>query len=320
MYGYGYSLYNRLAFITSIDNIIVKDFQARVIADGGTFEAKQCLVNQLNFLNNINYLPTNYDVNAEAFINASGVTDITTIYAVNDLVISMKADGIWDKMKAIYPFVGGTPTTHKFNLKDARDSDAAFRLSFSGGITHDSNGFTPNGVNGFANTFLTPIANQSINSGHFSLYSKTSIASLTLVGSSGVRNASGGRGVQMCIRRSASNRFFAMNSEATNDVVIASNETDARGFYLGSRTAINSLKYYKNNNIIASTTGNQSETILSSNSYYLGGLNQDGSLLTASADNKQLAFATIGEGLTDDDSSNLYTAVQAFQTTLGRQV
>jgi hypothetical protein len=156
MYGYGYSLYNRLAFITSIDNIIVKDFQARVIADGGTFEAKQCLVNQLNFLNNINYLPSNYDVNAQAFINASGVTDITTIYAVNDLVISMKADGTWAKMKAIYPLVGGTATTHKFNLKDPRDLDVAFRLSFLGGWTHSSNGILPNGLNGYADTFLTP--------------------------------------------------------------------------------------------------------------------------------------------------------------------
>jgi hypothetical protein len=278
MYGYGYSLYNRLAFLGGLDS------------------------------------------DATAFFSATGITDPTIQGAINSLCVDLKTYGVWDKMKAIYPFVGGTPTTHKFNLKDSRDLDVAFRLAFSGGITHDSNGFTPNGVNGFANTFLTPIANQSINSGHFSLYSKTSIASLTLVGSSGVRNASAGRGVQMCIRRSASNRFFAMNSEATNDVVIASNETDARGFYLGSRTAINSLKYYKNNNVIASTTGNQSETILSSNSYYLGGLNQDGFLLTASADNKQLAFATIGEGLTDEDSANLYYSVQKFQTTLGRQV
>jgi len=278
MYGYGYSLYNRLAFLGGLDP------------------------------------------DATAFFSATGITDPTIQGAINSLCVDLKKYGVWSKMKAIYPFVGGTATTHKFNLKDSRDLNAAFRLAFSGGITHDSNGFTPNGVNGFANTFLTPIANQSINSGHFSLYSKTSIASLTLVGSSGVRNSSGGRGVQMCIRRSASNRFFAMNSEATNDVVIASNETDARGFYLGSRTAINSLKYYKNNNIIASTTGNQSETILSSNTYYLGGLNQDGSLLTASADNKQLAFATIGDGLTDEDSANLYYSVQKFQTTLGRQV
>ena len=31
----------------------VKDFKARVIADGGVFEAKACLIDQLKILNNI---------------------------------------------------------------------------------------------------------------------------------------------------------------------------------------------------------------------------------------------------------------------------
>ena len=53
-------------------------------------------------------------------------------------------------MKALYPFVGGTATSHKFNLKDPRDLDAAFRLQFNGGWTHNSNGVTPNGTNGYA--------------------------------------------------------------------------------------------------------------------------------------------------------------------------
>ena len=34
----------------------------------------------------------------------------------------------------------------------------------------------------------------------------------------------------------------------------------------------------------------------------------------------QCAFASIGEGLTDAEASSFYTAVQTYQTTLGRQV
>jgi hypothetical protein len=37
-------------------------------------------------------------------------------------------------------------------------------------------------------------------------------------------------------------------------------------------------------------------------------------------DNKEIAFSTIGDGLTSTELGNLNTAVQAFQTTLGRQV
>jgi surface protein len=47
--------------IKGIDNslisIIVNDFEARVLADGGVFEAKACLIAQLTFLNNIPFSP-----------------------------------------------------------------------------------------------------------------------------------------------------------------------------------------------------------------------------------------------------------------------
>jgi hypothetical protein len=35
---------------------------------------------------------------------------------------------------------------------------------------------------------------------------------------------------------------------------------------------------------------------------------------------KESAFASIGDGLTDAEAANFYTAVQAYQTTLGRAV
>jgi len=36
--------------------------------------------------------------------------------------------------------------------------------------------------------------------------------------------------------------------------------------------------------------------------------------------NAEIAIASIGDGLTDTEAANFYTAVQAFQTTLSRQV
>jgi hypothetical protein len=37
-------------------------------------------------------------------------------------------------------------------------------------------------------------------------------------------------------------------------------------------------------------------------------------------DNRNLAFGFFGIGLTTGEQSTLYTAIQTFQTTLGRQV
>lgn len=90
---------------------------------------------------------------AQAFLTAAGITDPTQVNAVNTLVNGLQQDGIWSKMKAVYPFVGGTATTHKYNLKDPRDLDAAFRLAFNGGWTHNANGITGNGTNTYADTF-----------------------------------------------------------------------------------------------------------------------------------------------------------------------
>jgi len=307
MYGYGYSLYNRLPFVTSTDNIIVKDFQARVVADGGTFEAKQCLVNQLNFLNNINYLPSNYDVNAQAFINASGVTDITTIYAVNDLVISMKADGTWDKMKAIYPFVGGTATTHKFNLKDPRDLDAAFRLVFSGGWTHSSNGALPNGTNGYANTFLNPSTSLALGSHSFGMYSRTS----DIVGNKvyGVLTLT--------------TNFLQHNVSAGNFIsggvtqLLSYTPSPTTGLMLATRTSPTSLKAFRNNVSLGSNT--TTATTIANAPFYFGARNESNTTQVF-FNSYQHAFAFLGDGLTDTEASNLYTRVQAFQTTLNRQV
>ena len=59
-----------------------------------------------------------YDADAQAFLTAASITDPTISGAINTLVVQMKADNIWTKMKAIYPLVGGTATTHKWNLKN----------------------------------------------------------------------------------------------------------------------------------------------------------------------------------------------------------
>lgn len=101
------------------------------------------------------YVDLGLDVSATSFINASGLTDVTQKSAVNTLVKDLKRFGLWDKIKAFYPFVGGSATSHKFNLKDPRNTNDAYRLEFSGGWTHSSTGVQCNGSNTSADTFLS---------------------------------------------------------------------------------------------------------------------------------------------------------------------
>jgi len=264
------------------------------------------------------------DPDAVAFLTAAGITDATISSAINILVLDLKSYGIWTKMKAIYPFVGGFASTHKFNLKNPQDTNAAFRLTFLGGWTHSANGAQPNGTNAYANTFLTPSANQSLTSGHFSLYSRTlaaSIAGAGTNGSSGVRdNASPTRASYITVRSSSNASQTVMWGDGLGNETPVVTSTDARGFYISTRTAANSLIFLRNNSVVSSATSNQTITVLSSFSYFLSGINYSGSPLNNGYDNKELAFASIGDGLNNTEAADFYTAVQAFQTTLGRQV
>lgn len=264
-----------------------------------------------------NIVGTSLDADASAFITAAAITDATQQSAIDTLVTGLKTDGIWTKMKAIYPFVGGTATSHKFNLKDPRDLDAAFRLAFSGGWTHSSNGALPNGTNAFADTKLNPLSTLTLYSNHISYYSRTN-NNAGVDFDMGVGTQLGNMSNSLFIRRSSNTAGYDSGNVITNNRISFSN-TNSLGFYNGSITANNSRKYYKNgvsqiSNTTVLTQDNPSANIFigAYNEYNVAGASYYGT--------KQCAFSTIGDGLTNTDASNLYTRVQAFQTTLNRQV
>ena len=91
-----------------------------------------------------------FDDDALAFLSAASITDPNERSAVNNLVVQMKNHGIYSQMEAVYPFVGGSASSHKFNLLDPQDSDAAHRINFYGGWSHSSKGPYADGVNAYA--------------------------------------------------------------------------------------------------------------------------------------------------------------------------
>lgn len=251
-----------------------------------------------------------FDTDAQSFITAASISDFTQQNAINTLVLSLKNYSLWTKMKAVYPFVGGTSTTHKFNLKDPRDLDAAYRLVFNGGWTHSSTGALPNGTNAFSRTFLIPSSVLTQNSQHMSYYSGTS-GSTT--------------GVEMGCWNN--NTFFHMISfnrlgigyallSANNTGTYTFTPTGSDGYLVASRTASNLTKAFRNNsNVMTSTTASSG---MSPFEIYIGARNDSGTANMFS--NKQCRFVTIGDGLTDGEMANLYTAIQDYQTSLTRQV
>jgi hypothetical protein len=254
------------------------------------------------------------DTDALAFLTAAGITDPTITSAICTLVTSMKANGTWAKCNAIYPFVGGTSFTTKFNLK----STSTFELTFGGGWSYALTGITPNGINGYSETFLKPSVVLGANSGHLSYYSRTNSAVLNEL-PMGVTNAVGTSQFSLVVRRTDnSNSFRATESGGTTGST-SSTSTDSRGLTLGSITSATSRKIYKNGTLLNTNSSNITWSRINGN-IFIGAVNIFDQVTAAFYTNKECAFASIGAGLTDAEAATLYTDVQAFQTTLGRNV
>jgi hypothetical protein len=248
-----------------------------------------------------------FDADAVAFFTrvttAGGTLSATEKQAVNQLVLDLKANSLWTPMKALYPMVGASAAACAQNLKSS-----SFTGTFTSGWTFASTGVTPNGTSAYFDTTLAPNGNLSLNSTHLSFYSRTlnntnQIDMAAIVGN-------------------FSSALLLMATQGSNDGLVCVNDGgfrtgsgNSQAFFLGNRTVSTTNSVFRNN---TKTSFTQNSATLVSFSVALGGANIGGTVSRFT--DRQYAFASIGDGLTDTQASNFYTAVQAFQTTLSRQV
>lgn len=245
------------------------------------------------------------DPDAQAFITAAGITNPTEENAINQLVIDLKGYSLWTKMTVLYPFVGGTSSSNSYNLKDTTQ----YQITWNGTVTHNSNGITGDGSSGYGDTGLAPNAFGSQNDVHVSIYSRTDVNETKFDFYSD--NSGQTESLGLTIRFSGT-FYIRANTDTYSNV----SNADSLGHYIGTRTGASATKGYKNGSV--AITGTTSSTSPNSLNLYICCRNNNGTadLFTT----RNYAFASAGTGLSDTDASNLYTAVQAFQTTLGRQV
>jgi hypothetical protein len=197
---------------------------------------------------------------------------------------------------------------------DARDLNAAFRLAFSGDITHSSNGIQGNGVNGFVDTNFNTLSNMTQTNSHLSVYVRNNVNSGTPYDMGNAENSFMSIRPTYLISRYSSNTAFIGIADTSYATSIAS--TDSRGFWVGGTNGSLAQALYKNGVSIA--TGTATSGMLANNNLYLAAANAAGSAGFYS--NKEYCFASIGDGLSNTQATTFYNLVQSLQTTLGRQV
>lgn len=251
-----------------------------------------------------------FDADAIAFFGrvqtAGGSLSNTERIAINQLVLDMKSTGIWTAMIAIYPMVGASAAACAQNLKSA-----SFTGTFNGGITYLSTGVRGNGVNGYFDTTVKPNQQLNLNSTHISFYCNQ-VPNVGLTNLMGTRIISNGYLLITPSYPLQNGNFYTSNNstEVNRGNIISTN----LGFFINTRTTSTTSTFFRNTTKYSYSDNSGS---LDNGNIYLLGSNDGGNTYRH---NGICAFASIGTGLTDSDSANLYTAVQIFNTSLSRQV
>ena len=253
------------------------------------------------------YSSGGYDADANAFFNANTGLSTTIKDATNTLVLGLKSNSLWSKLYFFHPILGSSSTAQKWNLKNPLDTDAAFRLVFSGTITHGTNTITGNGTNGYANTYFNDnTAGVSTGSFTFGRYSTTN--SISTAVDMGAVKSSPVTYNQLRPRYSSTEDFF----NAYDDSNFYGNYlTSSAGLIAVTRTSSTEQKAYQNGSLVA-TRSAFSATALTNYNMFLMCRNADGSAANFSNRTYTMFFAASGFDATDHTNfNNLITTFNA---------
>ena len=247
-----------------------------------------------------------------AVIAGGGTLDATSSGATYQLFYDLFNYGLWSKLYSFYPLLGGNSSGgQSVNGK----TPGTRNITWNGGLTFSTNGVVSNGSTGYGNTNCNPSSIGTLDSFHMSFYSRTDQQVDLSQFDMGVLEPSAQR-TQFNSRSTSDDMRGCVNTTTQG---IFSN-TNSSGLFTITRRSSTDTEFYRN----STSVGNSSTT---STARPNGGIflaaRQWLSVsppIQESPTTRQYAFVTIGTTLTDSEVSNLYTTIQNFQTTLGRQV
>jgi len=248
-----------------------------------------------------------------AVISAGGI-GITPVVSGATITMFQQiwAGGLNVGMIYMYPFLGATAASNKFNALNPIDTDGAYRLTFNGGWTHSSSGATPNGTNAYANTYFIPnnLPSLTISGGTMGMYG-THPTAVNNVGMGSWGPGSNGWVLYPHFNNTIVG-FCWENDLGTQSSVIP----DGNGLIAFSRTGSTNVNFYRRGVLVS--TNNRNAVGKTSNPMYLGAGNGNGTATQYSSYRHQFTFAHIG--LTESQMGLLNSIIQTYQTSLGRNV
>lgn len=251
------------------------------------------------------------DPNATAFLQVTGITDPTISSAINTLCRSLKNAGLWNSIYMLKPYVGGTAVTHSYNLINT----ALYQSTFAGGVTHNANGVTYNGTNGYQNQNFNPLSvGINRNSFAYTIYSATQTITGTANKPFGIRINNLSAPSDFTIYLSGANYLWQAWDTSANGLSTAN--------FLGQttvqRNSSTNRQEFKNGAQTLNFTANVDALALPNVNFFEGAENGTSGANGYAGYNCRLTSISLSR--TASEEQTFYNIIQTFQTTLGRQV
>ena len=244
-----------------------------------------------------------------AVIAGGGTLDATMSGATYQLFNDLFTYGLWSKIDAFYPLLGGNSSGGQaVNGK----TPGTRNMVWNGGITFSSNGVLSNGSTGYGNTGYIDATHGTGDSVHLGLYT-TSDVNFGSGGVDGDIGASDGTDYTLMNIRTAGSMVAPIQTSQANGY--SASNAPSSGFNLIVRTSSTSCTGYRNGTSRGTQTSNSIGRV-NTRPHYVMSTNQNGFISTPTT--RQYSFFTIGDSLNGTEVSNYSTAVINFQTTLGR--
>ena len=252
------------------------------------------------------------DQNTAAYLASlvsAGISPTTTqINAISTLVVGLKASGLWSKLYAFYPFIGGTAAAHAINAFDVGAND----ITWNGTLTHNANGVTGDGSTGYGDTGLNPASVlATVNGLSLGVYTNPA----------GTNN----NGIDIGAYSNGNTLFLAAGGVAT--MTTAHNTAQGlkgSGLTIGTADSTEVDKVYVAGSLLNNGPLGYGLIFPSLNFYILACNQFISSPGTGSSpqsfSNRNLRLAFISQLLSPSDVANMTTLVQIFQTSLSRNL
>ena len=249
-----------------------------------------------------------------------GVFSSNEIIAVNTLIKSFKRFNLWDKYYAIYPFLGATASSCKWNIKDIRDEDSAFRLIYPNGSSYFN--FTNYGMEftgvqkSYAVTNLIP----SIvfkGSDAFSMGCYVNGGTLTGGPYPSTMGTSSTADKEQTLSLRTSGKYFIFQGEVLS--FVSTSNTNYTGFFYGNSAPVGSNATLFRNQTAIGTQLVTDATKLSTTPMWLGNINVNSGDSSLCYSNVRMGIALIGKSLNSAEYSLLQMTIQQFVKSLNRE-